>query len=571
MKPKTMFNPQSKVFKIISLIILVGVILIPRLAELDRYVTPDESLWLYRSGNFYYALGQREFEQTFQKSHPGVTLMWAGVLNYLIDYPEFRGQGQGYMVDEDYVAMEKFLKKQNRDPLDLLVGARIIMVVGNALALAAGFWLLEKLLGFWPAWGLTCMAALEPFFLGLTKLLSLDGLLASLMMVSSLAFIVYLFKGRGWRYLLISGFTAGLSWLTKTPGFFLFLFVGLLVLIEHFWKKSLDWGQIINNMVKPLVVWLGIATAAFVLLWPAIWVNPEMVYQEMIGETSGYFVSGHDSVMFFNDILDKGPGISKSFYPMSYIWTTTPATLLGLALVVLGIILRWEGLKDEKIRRLLLYLVLFAFFFVVAMNTGGKKANRYIIPIYPMLAMVGGMGWLAAGRQFKYKISAAPAIAILLAVAIQVSQNVMFHPYPTTYVNNMFGGPVRAQEIFTVGWGEGLDEAGRYLANKPNAEELTVLSWYEAGSFSYFFPGITLNLPVLSDWTDSSAKKLAQADYVVIYIHQWQRQIPQALLQVLFPLEPEYTVWINGLPYVQVYQVSEIPEEQLRMLTDGGK
>ena len=54
---------------------LIAAIGFLRLANLNSFVTVDETLWLTRSGNFYYALTHHDFEETFQKSHPGVTTM----------------------------------------------------------------------------------------------------------------------------------------------------------------------------------------------------------------------------------------------------------------------------------------------------------------------------------------------------------------------------------------------------------------------------------------------------------------------------------------------------------------
>ena len=64
---------------------------------LERFVTIDEGLWLYRSANFYYALGQREFEYMHQSKHPVVSIMWAGAAGIHNKFPEYRGLGQEYM------------------------------------------------------------------------------------------------------------------------------------------------------------------------------------------------------------------------------------------------------------------------------------------------------------------------------------------------------------------------------------------------------------------------------------------------------------------------------------------
>ena len=85
------------VLDLISLILVILAIFIPRALELDRFITPDEHLWLSRSANFYYALGQRDFAATNQIYHPGVTTMWIGTAGILFSYPEYRGSGIGQM------------------------------------------------------------------------------------------------------------------------------------------------------------------------------------------------------------------------------------------------------------------------------------------------------------------------------------------------------------------------------------------------------------------------------------------------------------------------------------------
>jgi hypothetical protein len=67
----------------------------PRALALDAYVSPDERKWLARSANFAYALSHGDFAQTFQREHPGVTVMWAGTLGLLGEYPTLSAGGAG--------------------------------------------------------------------------------------------------------------------------------------------------------------------------------------------------------------------------------------------------------------------------------------------------------------------------------------------------------------------------------------------------------------------------------------------------------------------------------------------
>jgi hypothetical protein len=54
------------------------VALLPRLAAIGRYVTPDEPIWVYRSINFREALLTADWAATLQSGHPGVTVTWLG-------------------------------------------------------------------------------------------------------------------------------------------------------------------------------------------------------------------------------------------------------------------------------------------------------------------------------------------------------------------------------------------------------------------------------------------------------------------------------------------------------------
>jgi hypothetical protein len=55
-------------------------------------------------------------------------------------------------------------------------------------------------------------------------------------------------------------------------------------------------------------------------------------------------------------------------------------------------------------------------------------------------------------------------------------------------------------------------------------------------------------------WDAEDWNQFNKSDYVVVYIHQWQRDLPSEVLDRLRDLQPEYSVWINGLEYVRVYK-----------------
>ena len=143
---------------------------------------------------------------------------------------------------------------------------------------------------------------------------------------------------------------------------------------------------------------------------------------------------------------------------------------------------------------------------------------------------------------------------ILIAYAVGTLQT---FPYYISYYDPLLGGSKKAGETRFVGYGEGLDEAGRYLAQKPNADQLTAMAWYGNGCFSYYFPGKTNYFNAHLSWADFLEKE--RSDYLVVYTNQWYRRQPPELFDILERVKPEHSVWIDNIEYVRIYKVSDIP------------
>jgi hypothetical protein len=167
------------------------------------------------------------------------------------------------------------------------------------------------------------------------------------------------------------------------------------------------------------------------------------------------------------------------------------------------------------------------------------------------------MGWVAfiqmawdASRRELSKV-----LVVFVSVCLVVGQIVLpllYLPYFLSYFNPLMGGSRKAPEVLQIGWGEGLDEAARYLNAMPGAEDMTVASWYER-VFSEFFIGKTINIEDQPTISNGEIQNILKADYIVIYYHQFQRAMPENLLEILEDQEPVHTLWFNGLEYVLIY------------------
>ena len=546
---------------------------IPRVPALDAFVTPDESAWLRRSANFYQAISRGDFAHTFQREHPGVTVTWVGTLGFLQLLPGYAQEPPRQLVKAQ---LESWLAEHSTiTPLELLAAARWWMVLWITLITVAAYFPLRKLFGPQIAVLAVLFMAWDPFLIALSRVLHLDALLASLSMFALLAFLAWLHGGQQLRYFVISGLAAGLAGLTKTPAAVLMPAAGLLLFLEWFRRIRAGEGRSLGLLLAG-IAWVALVGVTFVALWPAMWVAPFHVLASIVTEMRKY-AGGHENPMFFLGQATQNPG--PLFYPVAYIFRTTPAVLVGLvAAVALGWKRQWPFDAPVR-RRSALGLVAFALLFTAAMTLTDKKFDRYISPVYLVLDIVAALGWLGLtqavlGWWHERRSRTAPAgsvpplsvpsrlsgLVVLAAIFLLHGLFAFAHyPYYFTYFNPLVGGSRTAPGVLMVGWGEGLDEVGKWFAQQPDAAELRVVSGYAEGPLGYFLqPGQRAFALTESSTRQLVSRQVVDVDYVVLYANQWQRGIPSPeLVRYFLGREPAYIVRSGGLELARVYDVRD--------------
>ena len=537
----------------IALLLLGAWSLLVRVPALDRFVTADEHAWLARSGNFYYALMQGDWANTFQRHHPGVTVTWAGLVGYLFTYPSYAvdAPGQfGWLTEE----IEPFLWSHGHNPMTILAAGRTASVVIITLALLGCFMVARRLLGGWAAFLGIALIIFDPFHIAHSRLLHLDGLVSSFMLLAVLALLDHLNDPKhSRRTLALTIVAAALAWLTRSPALFLVPCFALLALL-HIWRApNHPWR---TTLISLAVGGVG-ALALFVLLWPAMWVDPLGSLTQILSAAGEYASEGHLKPTFFDGGIYAGdPGFW--FYPITYLWRTTPITLIGLGLALVGLLARLAPFQDRRARWVLGMLLLYGLGFMLFMNVGAKKFDRYALPAYLPLELIAGAGWvtllnlvnnLIQQRGMQTGALRGMSVAASVVIVGQALFALPTAPYYLTYYNPLMGGAARAPEVMMIGWGEGADAAGRYLDAKPDAATLRVASGYTNGPLSYFFRGQTLPLTF---WYD--------ADYAAVFVQDWQRQLPSRKSAAYFQrLTPETTITLNGIDYARLYDLHDAP------------
>ena len=521
---------------------------LPRVLALDAFVTTDERKWLARSANFYTAVSHGDLADTFQREHPGVTVMWAGTLGFLQKFPTYPTQ-HPEQVGWEREYFEAWLHATTQlTPLDMLTAGRWWIVLAVALAVTASFFPLRRLFDERTAFFATLFLAWTPFYIALSRQLHPDGLVASLTFLALLLFLAWLYGGRQKRYLFASGLVMGLAWLTKTPAIFL-VPTGLLLILLEWWRERAVQPGKSGRLFWGYVIWGLIPTSVFIALWPAMWLDPLGTLTRMTAEMSDY-VGGHVNINYFWGRPTEDPGLI--FYPIAYLWRITPLTLAGLTSAG---VLAWKQIApfDTRTgRNVALALLLYALLFTGLMSIGAKKFDRYMLPAFlamdvlAALGIVGVVRGLAAART-------SPRVANVFLGSVVLAHGLLGFaqfPYYLTYYNPLVGGNWSAPKVLFVGWGEGLDAAADWLNQQPDSAHQRTVAWYHDGPLSYFYDGqadaISSGSPML--WLDT--------DYAVVYINQAQRDIPSAQAMAWFDrLTPVHTVDFRGLELARIYDM----------------
>lgn len=560
---------------------LAVIVLLPRLPALAGFVTVDEPDWLSMGANFYYALGQREFQNTVYEYQPAVTTMWIITAAMLAYFPEYRGLGQGYL-DFEKGLLDPFLLEHARDPLVLLQQARLIQVLLITALMLVALYLLQRLIGKGAAFLALAFASLDPFLLGQSRLLDHEAMLSLFGLISVLALLVYLIQGRPVIFLIVSAGAAALAQLTKSSGMALLAPIGLVLLLQALQDRpAAGTRAAILGALKSFGVWAAVLVVVYVVLWPGMWVAPGRMLYEVYGNAFSYAFQGA-RLIALEEAPRAAPGLDTDVGSLgqivsSIVWRTTPLTWLGLLLGLLLTFTRDRGLVPPSTRLVgILMLVLAAAYIALFSLAKGRNSPHYTMSSYVAIDVFAGIGWyLAAGwlmrrtTAFRSRLALGGAFSVILA--LQAGSALAYYPYYFTYEN-----PILAKLAPQPGplfpYGEGLELSAEYLADLPSAENLTALAYYSRGCFSYFFPGQSEQFkPFYPEPGHEQDLRYAldTADYLVIYYAlQGKHEKYRDLIDALAVVKPEKEIWLNGYRYVIIYRIDSIPPDVYAALTE---
>lgn len=553
-------------FKAFVLAILAMVILLPRAKGLASYGTADEPNYLKYSASFYYLIHEGRYDETDLIVHPGVTDLWSGALAFWLYDPEYATNPKTEFPIPD-MRFKGIVEESGTDKAGMLALGRRFVVAFQAAMLVAAFYFGWQAFGFFPSLLAVLFVNFDPFYFANSRILQPDGFLAASMLLGLTALLAYIRKHSLWA-LLISAVATGLAILSKVPGVFLLPMAGLLLAVDWWWGpgEHRRRGRGFARMIGVYLLWLAVVVLTIFALWPVMWVEPIEAIKGLLAFTQSASAEVNSPMFFNGQIVPEGEFGPEYwyYYPLSFLWRTTPVILLGFAAGLIGLWLGRKHTKDSHGRFALLSYLAASVLVIAFFTLSAKKFDRYILPAVLYLDVVAAFGYLAllGALLRKWRVAASTRIlaagAVLVAlVGWQAGLVMQSSPYYHAYYNPWLGGVEKAQDVMMVGWGEGLDQAAEFLNQQDSARLLKVYSFY-ASTLDLHFVGRSFDLPISGPISDELFADILDADYVVVYLVQRQRQSSARVLDYLDGETPAFVGEVEGVPYVWVYDMDEI-------------
>ena len=299
------------------------------MAFLPRALTPISRplQWHFRSIKFIEAVLEKRWSDTLFVEHPGVSTMWvAGIAQHAVHQVQKRIMPEQHPPYPGEVEGRVFVTE-----VAIGVGALAAFI---ACLIVLSWYPLKRLFGKHVAWAGVILMALDPYYIANSKVLHIDAMLATLMMFSALAMLVYA-QDDDRRDLIISGVFGGLALLTKSPAFFLIPFSALALFILRGNDIGFSIRRLFRHLALPLLIWAGVAAVIFVLLYPAMWVDPVGVLKFMANRTAHHATTVHINPVYFQgQPHTDDPGPWYYVYALAFKTSGVSLSLVVLALVV---------------------------------------------------------------------------------------------------------------------------------------------------------------------------------------------------------------------------------------------
>jgi len=355
---------------------------------------------------------------------------------------------------------------------------------------------------------------------------------------------------KSWKWLLLTGITAGLALGTKLNIIFVAFTVIPWVIIYRF-KDITSFKWPFSTIITISLLFIPIIALAILFgTWPYLWSNPLsnllsfLSYYKQVGTTT------YQDNNLFASIFNT--------YPLQWIMYITP--LIVLFLTLFGIVYFWIHWKKEKGKTSLLVLFWFLVPIVRVMlpNAGIYGGVRQIMEYIPAMAILSGIGAMYVARLlnsviFKKSLLFSQTI-IILSFAPIVFKLISIHPNENVYFNPLIGGLKGASIRNFPDWGTTLGSAYKGGIDWINQN-------VERDSKVALIRGLLSNVPRIfirpdiyfSESHYSGNKK--NGEYLIEVVdYRWNLDIPEEKRKYIETLVPAYEEKVDDVAILRVWK-----------------
>jgi hypothetical protein len=413
-----------------------------------------------------------------------------------------------------YVMSYQFFYESGNDHWPLLMRARALTLLFSLGAGLLVFIWARALAG--PAAGLTALGlfAFSPTWLAHGPIATSDAA-AALFLAASTGAYWWQLRGSGPGRILASALIFGLACVAKFSAVLL-LPIFVLLTVLHLARQPVAErrpGRVIGRLAlhgaaAVLVIWafFGFRYTAFApglppadhfirswdwMLSQVGWQRPVIDFLRqwhllpeafLFGYTHAYVGSQLRAAFLAGDYSTQG---WVQFFPLAFLWKSTPAELAGLVLAILAAVRNHTrfGVWAVRLAPLLALVVVYG---GVALTSHLNIGQRHLLPLYPAVFIVAGVA--------AWRLSRVPRVRLVFAAALVASQALVAartHPHYLAYFNVLAGGPTQGWRLLvdsSLDWGQDLPGLKTWLdRNNTGAQAAPVfLSYFGSGEPDYY-------------------------------------------------------------------------------------
>lgn len=244
--------------------------LLPRMLNLDAFISPDEPRWRENTLGFREGLKTGDFSALYQQPHPGITTMWLA---------------SPVITSESWAII--------RTPQAIFISVLVTLAA----------YLMMRLWGTWVGVVGGLLLALDAHFIAHSRVLAMDALL-SIFIILALLFLMLWQKEKKNSWIIWCGVCCALAVLSKMIGVVILQFVLFFLL----WQKN--W--------RALRCWIAAGVITSVVVFPTIVTD----FGKVAAGTREFFATEHYS--------QRVHALGPWWYPQAFLLWTTPLQILGL-------------------------------------------------------------------------------------------------------------------------------------------------------------------------------------------------------------------------------------------------